>query len=214
MKKYFLAGLAALLPIAVTLAVVIFIVHLLTNPFIGLVTQLFSHANIPSFGIVSSEKLIKMISQCTILAAIFLFTLLLGIVARWFFFHTVIKLSDKLLYRIPIINKVYKTTKEIIQTLFSSKENSFQQVVMISFPTKGCYCLGLITRNAPKTCQTATGTPMVTVFIPTTPNPTTGYLLICPISELIFLSMKPDEAIKYIVSCGAIQPEGPKEQPL
>ena len=211
MKKYFLTGLATLLPIAITVAVVSFMIRLLTNPFIGLVSQLFSKFNIPSFGILSSEQVVKLISQCFILAAIFLFTLALGIVARWFFVNALIKLSDKLLYRIPIINKVYKTTKDIIHTLFASKKKSFRQVVMIPFPTKNCYCLGLITRSAPHTCQSASSSEMVTVFIPTTPNPTTGYLLICPVKELIFLTMKSDDAIKYIVSCGAIQPKKPEE---
>lgn len=209
MKKYFLTGLATLLPIAITIAVVIFIIHLLTNPFLGFVTHLLSPFAIPPIGIFSSEQVVQIISQTIILAAIFVFVLFLGIFARWFLFHTFLKLSDKLLYRIPIINKVYKTTKEIITTLFASKKDSFKQVVMIPFPTKGCYCLGLITRQAPRTCQEASGSEMVTVFIPTTPNPTTGYLLVCPVKELIFLKMKSDEAIKYIVSCGAIQPSKP-----
>ncbi len=211
MKKYFLTGLATLLPIAITVAVVIFMIHLLTNPFLGFVTHTLSSVNIPSFAIFSSEQVVEIISQCIILATIFVFILLLGVVARWFFFHALIKLSDKLLYRIPIINKVYKTTKDIILTLFASKKNSFKQVVMIPFPTQTCYCLGLITRQAPHTCQEASGSEMVTVFIPTTPNPTTGYLLVCPVKELIFLNMKSDEAIKYIVSCGAIQPSSAKE---
>lgn len=212
MKKYFLTGLATLLPIAITIAVVVFIVHLLTNPFIDFVTHLFSGFNIPSFGLLSSEQVVRIISQCIILVAIFLLIFFLGVVARWFFFHTLIKLSDRLLYRIPIINKVYKTTKDIIRTLFASQKNSFKQVVLIPFPTKNCYCLGLITRDAPQTCQTATGSEMATVFIPTTPNPTTGYLLVCPVADLIFLNMKSDEAIKYIVSCGAIQPQKPEDK--
>ncbi|MCC6128002.1 MAG: DUF502 domain-containing protein [Chlamydiae bacterium] len=211
MKKYFLTGLATLLPIAITVAVVSFMIRLLTNPFIGFVSHLFSGLNIPPLGMLSSGQVVRLISQCIILAAIFFFTLALGIVARWFFVHALIKLSDKLLYQIPIINKVYKTTKDIIHTLFASKKKSFKQVVMVSFPTKNCYCLGLITRAAPHTCQTASSSEMATVFIPTTPNPTTGYLLICPLKELIFLNMKSDEAIKYIVSCGAIQPKKPGE---
>lgn len=211
MKKYFLTGLATLLPIAITVAVVLFMIRLLTDPFIDFVSHLFSKVNIPSIGILSSKLVVQIISQCVILITIFLFILALGIVARWFFFHTLLKLSDKLLYRIPIINKVYKTTKDIIHTLFASKKDSFKQVVMIPFPTKNCYCLGLITRQAPQTCEKATGSEMATVFIPTTPNPTTGYLLICPTANLIFLNMKSDEAIKYIVSCGAIVPTKPGE---
>lgn len=208
MKKYFLTGLVTLLPIAVTLAIVVFIINLLTKPFMGIATQLLSQVDIPSLGIISSEQLIRTVSQFIILVALFLFTLILGVVARWFFFHTLLKGGDKILYRIPLVNKVYKTTKDIIRTLFASKKDSFKQVVMIPFPTKECYCLGLVTRQAPKTCQDSTKVEMVTVFIPTTPNPTTGYLLVCPTSDLIFLEMKNEDAIKYIVSCGAIQPGG------
>jgi uncharacterized membrane protein len=206
MKKYFLTGLVTLLPLALTIAVVTFMINLLTKPFIGIATELFSHLAIPSFGIFTSEQVITAISQLIILMALFLFTFLLGMVARWFLFHSLLKGGDRILYRIPLVNKVYKTTKDIIQTLFTSKKDSFKQVVMIPFPTKHCYCLGLITRQAPKTCQESSKTVMVTVFIPTTPNPTTGYLLVCPSSELIHLQMKSEDAIKYIVSCGAIQP--------
>jgi uncharacterized membrane protein len=209
MKKYFFTGFVILLPIAVTMMVLGFIINLLTKPFIGIVARLLSHQAIPSLGIFTSEQIVRTISHCIILVGLFLFTLLLGIVTRWFFFHALLKTGDKILYRIPLVNKVYKTTKDIIRTLFASKKDSFKQVVMIPFPTKNCYCLGLVTREAPKTCQEASGLEMVTVFIPTTPNPTTGYLLVCPIADLIFLKMKGDEAIKYIVSCGAIQPEFP-----
>ena len=206
MKKYFLTGLVTLLPIAVALAVALFIINFLTNPFIGIVTDLLGHSGIPSLGVFTSESVIRTVSQIIILAGLFLFTLILGVVGRWFFFHALLKSGDKLLYRIPLVNKVYKTTKDIITTLFASKKDTFKQVVMIPFPTKTCFCLGLVTIDAPKTCRDATGKEMVTVFIPTTPNPTTGYLLVCPTSDLIYLNMKSEEAIKYIVSCGAIQP--------
>ncbi|MBS0625336.1 MAG: DUF502 domain-containing protein [Verrucomicrobia bacterium] len=210
MKKYFLTGLVILLPIAVTIAIIAFIINLLTKPFMGLVTQLLSHTQIPSWGIITSEQMVRSISQAIILFGLFLITLVLGMVARWFLFHALLKGGDKLIYRIPLVNKVYKTTKDIITTLFASKKNSFKQVVMVPFPTGNCYCLGLVTRDAPQTCQKATKTEMVTVFIPTTPNPTTGYLMVCPTSDLILLNMKSEDAIKYIVSCGAIQP-GKKE---
>ncbi len=201
MKKYFIAGLVTLLPLAVTVAIITFVVNLLTKPFMGIVTPLISHAHFTN-----SEQLIRNLSQIAILAGLFLFTLFLGVVARWFFFLALLRIGDQILHKIPLVNKVYKTTKEIIRTLFASDKNSFKQVVMITFPHKGCYCLGLVTRQAPKTCEKILKTEMVSVYIPTTPNPTTGYLLVCPISDLIYLEMKSDVAIKFIVSCGAIQP--------
>ena len=141
------------------------------------------------------------------LFAAFLFTLLLGLLARPFFFHSILKLGDRLIARIPIVNKVYKTSKEIIQALFAPKGQSFKQVVLIHFPYKGCYCLGLIASDSPTTCVQSVHQEMVSVFIPTTPNPTSGFLTMVPREEIIYLKMKSEEAIKYIVSCAVIQPQ-------
>ncbi|HEX2583285.1 MAG TPA: DUF502 domain-containing protein, partial [Chlamydiales bacterium] len=101
-------------------------------------------------------------------------------------------------------------TKEIIHILFASDKNSFKQVVMVHFPDPESYCLGLISRESPPLCAEKKGEDMVSVFLPTTPNPTTGFMIISPKKDLIFLDMKSEEAIKYIVSCGVIQP-GVKE---
>jgi uncharacterized membrane protein len=205
MKKTFLTGLATLLPLAVTLYIVIFFVDLLTHPFVGIVTRLLS--KIPLHLPFLSEALIHTASQILIILALFGATLLLGLVARSFFFDAFIKLGDRALHKIPIVRSVYKTVKDIVQTLFSSDKNSFKQVVLVPFPYKGSYCLGLVTREAPDTCQNTPSDEMVSVYLPTTPNPMTGYLIMSPRSELIELNMKSDEAIKYIVSCGGIRPE-------
>lgn len=206
MKKYFLTGLATLIPLAVTIYVVRLVVNLLTQPFIGMVSHFLYQLPIRSFGILSSEQLIRYIAQAFILIALFLSLLILGIVARWVFVNAFLKAGDRLLHRIPFVNKVYKTTKELIRTLFSSKANSFKQVVLVEFPHKGSYCLGMITKDAPQSCAQTSSQQLVSVFIPTAPNPTTGFMTLSPISELIFLDMKSEEAIKYVVSCGVIHP--------
>jgi len=203
MKKTFLTGLVSLLPLAVTIWVVAFVVGFLTRPFMGVVTDLLSRLPMHFF---ASQAIIRTISQILILIAIFLFVIFIGMVARWFFFNTVLKIGDRILHRIPFINKVYKTTKEITNILFVSNKNSFKQVVLVPFPYKECYCLGLITREAPHTCTQEAKREMVSVFIPTTPNPTTGFLILSPAADLIYMEMKSEEAIKYIVSCGVIQP--------
>jgi uncharacterized membrane protein len=204
MKKYFLTGLASLLPVAVTIWLVSFVVDFLTRPFIGFVTKLISHNPVTSPW--ASEHFIRIISQILILLTTFLFILFLGVVAHWFFFNTVLKIGDYIFRKIPLINKVYKMAKEIINILFTSSKNSFKQVVMVKFPNKNCYCIGLITREAPKTCCTAVSDELISIFIPTTPNPTTGFLIISPKSDVIYLDMKSDEAVKYVVSCGVILP--------
>lgn len=200
MKKYFLTGLVTLLPLAITVWVVHFVVNFLTTPFLGLLTAGARH--LPP----EARHIVHSLSQVIILLAIFFFTLILGFLARKFFFTSLIRLGDRLLARIPLFNKLYHTTKEITKALFGSSEKSFQQVVLLTFPNPNCYCLGLVAKQAPATCSQAEKTDLVSIFVPTTPNPTTGFLVMRNPKELIHLDMKADEAIKYVVSCAVIQP--------
>ncbi|MCI5052233.1 MAG: DUF502 domain-containing protein [Simkaniaceae bacterium] len=214
MKKYFITGLVILLPLAVTIAIVVFIVNFLTNPFVGFVSNTLTDLGVINRGFLfmSPTQVIRYGSQLIILIGLVVFTLLLGMIARWFFFKSLIQLSDKILHRIPLVNKVYKTSQEIIKTLFSSDKNSFRRVVMVPFPMKGSYVIGLVSKESPKMCSEKAGERLFSVLVPTTPNPTTGFLLMYRESEMIDLDMKPEEAIKYIVSCGVITPpEGPSE---
>ena len=215
MKKYFITGLVILLPLALTVAILAFLVNFLTKPFVGLVSDFLSRFDIINKGFLflTPEQLIHYGSQVLILIGLFFLMVLIGMFARWFFIKSLIHLSDKILHRIPIVNKVYKTTQEIIRTLFASDKNSFRQVVMAPFPHSNSYVMGLISRNSPKVCCETANQEMVSVLIPTTPNPTTGFLLMYAKKDLIYLDMKPEDAIKYIVSCGVITPETPIPPP-
>jgi uncharacterized membrane protein len=205
MKKYFFTGLVTLLPLAATVWAVMFVVNLLTKPFMGIVTHLLNYLPI------GSENIIRIISQILILVTLFIFTWGIGILARRFFFKSMMKIGDQLLSHIPIANKIYKTAKEIFDTLLSGEKKTFQQVVMFPFPHRGSYVIGLISRDAPETCKQASQEELISVFVPATPNPLTGFLIMRPRSELIYLQMQPEDAIKYIVSCGVVPPESIKE---
>lgn len=209
MKKYFVTGLVILLPLVITIAVVIFLVNFLTKPFIGVVSAVLAKLHIINQGFLflTPEELLLYGSKLIILILIFLFTVFLGMVTRWFFIHAIFRLGDKILHRIPIVNTVYKTTQDIIKTLFVSDKNTFKQVVMVPFPRSDVFVLGLIARESPKVCSQAVGNELISVFVPTTPNPTTGFLLMFKRSDLILIDMKPEDAIKYIVSCGVIVPD-------
>lgn len=209
MKKYFITGLVILLPLAVTIAIVVFIVNFLTKPFIGIVSEFLKDFGIlnKGFFFLTHEQVVLYGSKLLILICLFLFTLLLGVIARWFFFKALLNLSDKILHRIPLVNKVYKTTQEIIKTIFVTDKSSFKQVVMVPFPKPGTYVMGLVSRESPKVCSDKTGSELFSVLVPTTPNPTTGFLLMYKKEDMIFLDLKPEHAIKYIVSCGVITPE-------
>lgn len=209
MKKYFITGLVILLPLAVTIAIVLFLVNFLTKPFVGIVSGLLTDFHVINKGILflTPEQVVLYGSKLLILIFLFLFTVLLGMIARWFFFRALLNLSDKILHRIPLINKVYKTTQEIIRTIFVTDKSSFKQVVMVPFPNKGAYVMGLVSRESPKDCSEKAGGELYSVLVPTTPNPTTGFLLMYKKEDIIFLDLKPEQAIKYIVSCGVITPE-------
>ena len=208
MKKHFIMGLVILLPLTVTILVLGFLIRFLTQPFVGLVSNFLARFDIVHRGwlFLSSDHLVKYVSQFLILITLFLVTVFLGMITRWFFINALFRLGDRILHKIPIVNTVYKTTQEIIKTLFVSDKNSFKQVVLAPFPGPGSYMLGLISREAPPQCSKALNEELISVLIPTTPNPTTGFLLMFPKKNLIYLDIKPEDAIKCIVSCGVIHP--------
>jgi uncharacterized membrane protein len=211
MKKHFITGLIILLPGAVTVAILLFLVNFFTKPFIGMASRLISQWNLFPDGIAffSKQQVIEYGSRLLILLFLFGITILLGVFTRWIFMHSFIKLCDKILLRIPIVSTLYKTSQDIIKTLFASDKNSFKQVVMVPFPRPGVYALGLISRESPSCCSNAAKKQLISVLIPTTPNPTTGFLLMFEQEDLIYLDIKTEDAIKYIVSCGVILPETP-----
>ena len=199
MKKYFITGLVILLPIAITVAILVFVIDFLTHPFVGLVSSALAKYRLP-------PTLITFFSEIIILILLFFFITLLGAIARWFFNHALFKLGDRILRRIPIVNTVYKTSKDIINTIFAKDKNAFKQVAMVPFPSKESYVIGLVSQDAPQICNNATNSQLITVLVPTTPNPTTGFLMMFKKEEIILIDMRPEEAIKYVVSCGVIIP--------
>lgn len=156
---------------------------------------------------ISGEQIIRYGSEILIIGMLFLVILLAGNIARGFLFNLLLNVADNMLKNIPFVSKVYKTAKEIIKTLFITEKNSFKQVVMVPFPCKDLYCIGLVSRKAPKTCSETLQTELVSVFVLTAPNPATGYTIMCKPSDIIYLEMKTEEAVKFVISCGVITPE-------
>lgn len=209
MKKYFVTGLVILLPLALTLVIVIFLINLLTDPFVGFVQSILNHYGLlhHNFLFLSSHQVQYAVSQLLILASLFFITVGLGVLARLFFFHYVIKAWDYLIHQIPIIRSVYKTCQDVINTILKSDTKSFKQVVIVPFPNPESHTIGLVTREDLPGIPHSEGQEMVAVFVPTTPNPTSGYLLLVPADSLVYIDMKVEEALKYIISCGVILKE-------
>jgi uncharacterized membrane protein len=207
-KTNFITGLVILLPLILTAAILGFLVNFLTEPFVGFVSKALSHLSITSKKIlfIPQDKFILYASKALVLIALVTVTFFLGLITRVFFMRSLFSIGDAILHKIPIVKTVYKTTQDIIKTLFVSDKNSFKQVVMVPFPKEGMYMLGLIVRESPQICIDAIGEEMVSVLIPTTPNPTTGFLIMVKKSEITPVNITAEDAVKYIVSCGVIIP--------
>lgn len=205
MKKYFVTGLVILLPLALTLAIVSFIFNLLTEPFVGIFKLLFSYFGLfrEGFLFLNADQLQNYISQLMILVLLFFSTVGLGILARWFFIHYVIRFWEYMVSKIPFIRSVYKTCQDIITTIFTTDANSFKQVVMVPFPSRETMAIGLVTKeNLPPIGKSKQQ--FVAVYVPTTPNPTSGFLMMFQEADIVYLDMKVEDALKYVISCGVI----------
>lgn len=208
MKKYFITGLVILLPLALTLAIVVYVFNLLTQPFAGIFKAILGHYGLleKGFLFLSPDQLQQYISQLIIILLLIVLTTTLGAITRWFFIKSIISLWDYVLHRIPIVSAIYKTSQDMIKTIFATETNSFKHVVMVRFPNIETYSLGLITReNLPNFTPGSTDQ-LVAVFVPTTPNPTSGFIMMFKEKDVIHLNMKVEDAMKFIVSCGVIFP--------
>ena len=129
---------------------------------------------------------------------------LLGFLTRYYIGKKLVQLMDYILLNVPLLGKIYGTVKQVNQAFTSEKKSSFQQVIMVEFPRKGLYSVGFLTAEQVKTDE---GESIISIFVPTTPNPTTGFLLVLPESKVVKLDMSVADGIKYIVSLGAVPPE-------
>ncbi|MBA3721760.1 MAG: DUF502 domain-containing protein [Parachlamydiaceae bacterium] len=208
MKKYFITGLVILLPVALTIAIVIFFFNLLTGPFLGIVESFFIRYGLFTNGFLflNSDQLQSITAQLLIISCLFILTICLGMIARWFFFRSFIKLAEYAVKKIPLVSTIYRTCNEVIKTIFTSKNQSFKQVVLVRFPNPETLSIGLVTREEISSLKETIYQDVVAVFVPTTPNPTSGFLVMYKKQDLIYLDMKVEDAFKYIISCGLIAP--------
>lgn len=133
-----------------------------------------------------------------------------GIVATNILGRKLIKIGDYIVEQIPIVRNIYIGSKQIIEAITVHKEKAFRDAVLIEYPRKGIYSIGLITCEAKGDVQDADEEKLINIFVPTTPNPTSGLLIMVPESQIIHLKMSAEEAVKYIVSIGMLAPDNLK----
>jgi uncharacterized membrane protein len=131
---------------------------------------------------------------------------LVGVLARYYIGKRLIEWLDTAMMNVPLLNKFYGAIKQVNEA-FAGNKNSFKTVVLVEFPREGAYSVGFITSEQPAEVQQKTKENVVAVFVPTTPNPTSGFLILVPENKVAKLDMSVAEGIKYIISLGAISPE-------
>ncbi len=197
LRRYLIAGLVVWLPILVTIVVLRFIIDLLDS-----VTSLLPKGYQPEqwFGIHIPG----------IGAALSLILLVLtGLFVTNFLGQRMVFWGEAILARIPLVRSIYNTVKQIINTIISSNGDSFRKVMLIEYPRKGMWSIAFQTGVVKQEINEQVADEMIYVFIPTTPNPTSGFLLMVSKNEAIELAMSVDEALKLIISLGVMQSNHP-----
>lgn len=202
-RANFWAGLAIVLPGIISIAVVIWLfgtVANITDTLLVFLPRAWTHHDGGSGGMYWYWSLVA-------LALAVLMIVLVGLLARNYVGSRLIKWVDTTMLRVPLVNKIYSATKQINDAFSSSNKNAFRTVVLVEFPRPGVYALGFITSEQHAEVQAKVGEKVVCVFVPTTPNPTGGFLLMVPEEKLTKLAMSVADGIKYIVSLGSILPD-------
>lgn len=212
MKKHFLTGLAILLPSVLTVILVMFIINFLTKPFIGIMQSLLIKYDIfdHPFLFFSGSQVLFFSSKLLALFFLIGLTLLLGFIGRIVLFNYVFKVGDYIIHRIPIINKIYKAIQDVTHTIFKPESKSFTQAVLVRFPHSKTLAVGLISSEKLPQESDLQFHDLISVFVPGTPNPSMGFMLMYKREQLIFLDAKVEDAFKFVVSAGVIAPNSIK----
>ncbi len=140
------------------------------------------------------------------LVVLILFLMLIGAITAGFIGRFWIRFSEQLLNRMPVVRSIYNAIKQILETILAKQSNAFREAVLIEYPRRGIWAIGFITGSTEGEVQTVTEKDYVNIFLPTTPNPTSGFLLFVPKDDMVRLSMTVEEAIKMVISGGIVTP--------
>ncbi|AOT72156.1 DUF502 domain-containing protein [Geosporobacter ferrireducens] len=194
LRNIFITGLFVLVPIFVTLSIVIWLFNRIDAVFREPL-ELFLGFPLVGIGVI--------LTILIILITGFISTNLLG--------KKIILFTEAVFKKIPLVNTVYISMKQLTDTLFTSQKNAFKSAVLVEYPSKGIYVIGFITADAAEEINLKTQSDLKSVFIPTTPNPTSGMLVMIPEEDIQFLDLSIEAAIKLIVSGGILLPENQKK---
>ena len=140
------------------------------------------------------------------LLTVFIFFAIIGFLTTGLFGRIFSSLVEKILSKIPVLRNIYSGLKQLFETILSKRSNSFREVILLEYPRKGIWAMGFLTGDTEGEVQRLTKNSMINIFLPTTPNPTSGFLLFVPAKDVLRLSMSVEEGIKMIISAGILTP--------
>jgi uncharacterized membrane protein len=202
MKKYFIAGMLVWAPLAITIWVMTWGLSVLDGVFGSVMSALMAILPSALKPALQSFRDLPGVGILIVLAII----LATGVFAANFAGQWWIKLWDRIITHIPIVKSIYSSVKQVSGTLFSSNGNAFRKAVLIPYPRNGSWTIAFVTGSPAEEVATKLGSEHVNVFLPTTPNPTSGFFMIVPRADIIELEMSVEEALKHIVSMGSVPP--------
>jgi uncharacterized membrane protein len=202
-RRYFVSGVLFFAPIGITIwaigSIVVWLDNLILPTFLKLV--------IPGLEDPPPLPLVGMLFT-------FLVIIMLGVIARHFFGGEVQRAWERLLGRVPVARSIYAGVKQLLEAIFTTEQSSrFNRVVMIEYPRRGVYALAFVTGTARGEVQSLTKQTMLNCFLPTTPNPTSGFYLLVPENEVVNIDISVEDAFKLVMSAGLVTPGSEAEGP-
>ncbi len=194
LKNYFLTGLLVILPISITLYVVWALIR-------GMDAIL---KYIPAKYLPETYLQIRIPGLGLILVVILVFVV--GLLTRNIIGRKIVHLGENIVDRIPLVRVLYTGVKQLLEPLFLQKTNAFKRVALIEYPRRGVHVIGFVTGESKGEVQNKTSKDMMNVFVPTTPNPTSGFYILIPEDEVVYLNMSVEDAFKLIISGGIVSP--------
>ena len=196
LRNYFLTGIIVAAPIGITAWVAWKIVDIADSSITPLIPAKYNPETYLPFGIPGLGLLILLV----------LLTLV-GFLSVNYLGRTVVRFGERMVGRMPVVRSVYSALKQIFETVLAQSSTSFREVVLVEYPRRGIWAIGLVTGVTRGQVQNTTEDDVVNIFLPTTPNPTSGFLLFVPRKDLITLDMTVEEGLKMVVSGGLVTPE-------
>lgn len=195
MKKYFITGLLVLVPVVITFWVLSTLIQTMDQSLL-LLPEAWQPKKLFGFSMVGIGALLTIVV-----------VFVTGVIATNIFGQQLILLWEAMLSRVPVVKSIYSSVKQVSDTIFSDSGNAFRQALLVEYPRKGAWTIAFLTGEPGGEVSDHLQGEYVSVYVPTTPNPTSGFFLMLPKEEVVELDMTVDQALKYIISMGTVVPE-------